>query len=154
MTLAWHALLAPWPEEERPVRALVAGESPEASRADSPIAGWTQLTLERSAGSDGHRVTQLVLDADGRPISASDWVVRRVERDALVEHRHESIGGRIEPDGSFRGTRWRGVTIEGTDGEVVSQEMLPSKPSEGEADALLALVRDLVRRAGISIEAA
>jgi hypothetical protein len=82
------------------------------------IAGWEQLTVELSAGSPGLRHIVVVLDATGQPISASDTVLYRselpapreaAESSSSVEYDlyQESIGGRIENDESFRGTRWQ-----------------------------------------------
>src|SRR5262245_51127259 len=114
-TRPWHALLAPLPPDEIPRRQPVASPEILARPEGAAIAGWEQLTVDLSAGAAGLRVAMVVLDASGRPISASDAVLYSVEvgpgdgegSPRVVEHYHENIGGRFELDGSFRGTRWR-----------------------------------------------
>ena len=72
--------------------------------------------------SPGLRHVLVVLDATGQPISASDHVlywskVSRIDQNAdtvlgsalHAEFCQESIGGRFESDGTFRGTRWQTV---------------------------------------------
>ena len=74
------------------------------------IAGWTSVTLEFSAPGRGLRHLLVTLDETGRPISASDHVLFRAPNPAHptgpADMRQESIGGRLEADGTFRGTCW------------------------------------------------
>jgi hypothetical protein len=120
----WHALLAPLP-------------------AGAAILGWEHLVLDLSAGSEGVRVILVVLDSAGQPISASDMVLYR---SAGAEIRQESLGGRFEPDGTFRGTRWRTVGLEPPDGEESAWDSTPAEPSADDVSALRELVSELVRR--------
>lgn len=119
------------------------------------IAGWEQLVLELSAGAAGLRVVMVVLGDTGQPISASDMVLYRAEVGggrgaagacASVEIHQESVGGRLEPDGTFRGTRWRTVGLEPGDGEDPKWESMPSEPSVAEVAGLKALIAELLRR--------
>jgi hypothetical protein len=106
----WFALLGPLPDGIAPERKPVAAPGVPGAAPDSPIAGWESLTFDLSAPPFGLRAILVTLDADGTPISASDHVfIRDVdasESDQPVNVRHESVGGRIESDGSFRGTHW------------------------------------------------
>jgi len=104
----------------------------------------------------------VVLDGDGLPISASDMVLYGAasgEDDASsggsppVTY-HESIGGRLEPDGSFRGTRWSGVSVEGSDPDEPQIQSVPSEPTAEEVAALRLLVAEIVRRAPPSLNEA
>ena len=149
----WHELLAPLPADAVPRRQPIAApevlERPEAA----PIADWRQLVVELSAGSAGLRILLVVLDGTGRPISASDAVLRTETVSDLgdnasiaVRHVHENIGGRLEPNGTFRGTRWRTVSVD-TDGrEREIQQSTPSEPSSGDVERLKQLVDEIVRR--------
>jgi hypothetical protein len=117
------------------------------------IAGWEQLTVDLSAGAAGLRIAMVVLDAIGQPMSASDAVLYSVEVRAaagstprVVEHYHENIGGRFEPDGSFRGTRWRTLMAETGEEEPQHVESTRSEPSPADVAALKALVAELLRR--------
>ena len=151
----WHALLAPLPPEAIPRWQPVAPPDILATPEGAAIAGWEQLTVELSAGAAGLRVAMVVLDATGQPISASDTVLYRSEvpedRGAsdprpVVESYQESVGGRLETDGTFRGTRWRTVAVEIMDGEEPQLESTPSEPSMADVAGLKALVAELLRR--------
>lgn len=154
----WHALLAPIPPDVIPKRQPVASPEILAQPYGAAIAGWEQLTVELSAGSAGLRHVLVVLDATGQPISASDTVLYRSElpapREAAkssssveYEFYQESIGGRIENDGSFRGTRWRTQGIETDPDSESRMQSTPSEPSAEDAAGIQALVTELVRRA-------
>jgi hypothetical protein len=141
----WHALLAPLPAGAEP-RVTPVGP---AESQESPIAGWTSLALELSAGEAGLRLLQVTLDREGRPISASDHVLFRFPDESPrgpARIRQESIGGRLEPDGSFHGTVW---LVEGDEPPGESEpewEMTPRAPTSVEASLLLDLVTELMRR--------
>ena len=79
-----------------------------------------------------------------RPISASDMVFYRT---GPAEIRQESVGGRFEADGSFRGTRWLTAGPEPADDEPPDWESTPSEPSAADIAALRALVDEMLRRA-------
>ena len=153
-TRPWHALLAPLPPDAIPRQQPVASPEILARPEGAAIAGWEQLTIDLSAGAAGLRVVMVVLDATGQPISASDAVLYSVEVGAgeggssprIVEHYHESIGGRLESDGSFRGTHWRTLIAETAEGETQHLESTPSAPSPADVAALRALVAELLRR--------
>ncbi len=140
----WHVLLAPLPADAVPIRKPVGSPEILATPNGAAIAGWEQLTVDLSAGSAGLRVVLVVLDASDRPISASDAVLYRVEP---AQIRHDSIGGRIEPDGTFLGTCWRTEGPEPPNGEEPKWESTRSEPSPSQINALMALVAGMVRRA-------
>jgi hypothetical protein len=142
---SWHALFAPLPADAVPRRQPVAPPEVLATPAGAAIAGWEQLVLDLSAGGTAMRVVHVVLDGDGRPISASDMVFYRT---GPAEIRQESVGGRFEADGSFRGTRWLTAGPEPADDEPPDWESTPSEPSAADVAALRALVDEMLRRAG------
>lgn len=151
MSAAWHALLAPLPDDARPeVKPVLPPEL--AGRPESAaVAGWRTLSLHLSAGPEGLRHVMVTLDAGGRALSAGDTVVYRQAEGSQVRWRHESLGGRIEEDGAFWGTRWRSVstgTVESDETEILEQERF--EPSADDAARLKALVAELIRRAGSS----
>jgi hypothetical protein len=148
---SWHALLAPLPPGVVPrVSPLVpAGPSP----SPSPIAGWESLIVELSADAAGLRILQVLVDADGRPLSGSDHVLFRFPptthdsgHQSAVLMRQESIGGRFEPNGDFRGTCWLVTGPEPVDEEAPQWEMTPREPTPREVAALRMLVEEIVRR--------
>ena len=157
----WHALLAPLPDDATPVSQPVASPEVLATPEGAAIAGWMQLTVHLSAGAAGLRNVLVVLDAEGRAISANDTVLYRRERPAAdtptgpgsdggapeVEYLQESIGGRFGDDGGFLGTRWRSVTIERADEQAPRIESTPAEPARPEVEALRALVAEMLRRA-------
>jgi hypothetical protein len=113
------------------------------------IAGWESLVLDLSAGAAGLRILQVLLDAGGRPLSASDHVLFRsapAGGSGTVQIRQESIGGRFESDGEFRGTVWLISGPEPVDDEEPPWEMSPRAPTTGEVEALRQLVAEIVRR--------
>jgi hypothetical protein len=138
---SWLALFAPIPEDADLTRAP-AGEG-------DAIAGWEILSIHLSAGETGLRNVMVVVDGVGQPLSAQDWVMLRTPDGAGgVTSVHESVGGRLEPDGRFLGTRWRTVTFEppGSD-EVEQREAIPSPPGPEDIAAVHALVREILARA-------
>jgi hypothetical protein len=145
--LAWHALLGPLPARSAPrvspVRSPAIRGTPEAA----VVAGWETLVIELSAGSAGLRVLQVLRDAEGRLLSASDHVLFRFEAEGQpVQIRQESIGGRFESDGDFRGTFWLITGSEPVDEEEPRWELSPREPTKGEVEALRHLVAEIVRR--------
>lgn len=109
------------------------------------LKGWEQLTVELSAGAAGLRHVMVVLQ-DGAPISAGDWVLYSSGKP--VQFVHENMGGRIQPDGSFLGTRWRSVMVEvpGAE-EPETKETTRSEPTPEEIAALMALMKEVLARA-------
>jgi hypothetical protein len=153
---AWHRLLGPLPDATVPERQPVLPPEIAATPDGAALAGWERLTVHLSAPG-GLRIVLVTLDADGRLLAASDAVLYRrslgggpapadCDAPALVEQR--SIGGRFEPDGSFRGTRWDSTTIErgGEAGAEDGRQSTRSEPSEAEIAALRALVATMILR--------
>lgn len=147
----WLALLAPIPEDARPRRTPVATPGTPGAAPDSPIAGWTNVVFELSDMPLGTRLFMVTLDASGAPIAASDHIYLRdtgtldehTALDARLPMRQESLGGRIEADGSFKGTHW---TVEGieTDDEQPGWTHTPRAPTDAEVQRLLALVATIL----------
>jgi hypothetical protein len=146
----WHALLAPLPLESCPARKPIASAEVLATPQGTAIAGWTSVTLELSAPGRGLRHLLVTLDETGRPISASDHVLFTAPAAGNPAGRcvirQESIGGRLEADGSFRGTCWLTTGLAPEEGEEPDWDMRPRAPDEAEIDALKALVAELMRR--------
>ena len=151
----WHALLAPIPADAVLSRKPVASPEILATPHGSAIAGWEQLTIELSAGAAGLRHIMVVLDAAGLPISAGDTVLYQRSRVPLpdaseevgdTEFYQESVGGRIEQDGSFRGTRWRTVGVDKAGSDEPQLESTPSAPTEADVIGIKALVAEVMRR--------
>jgi hypothetical protein len=132
----WHALFAPLPEDAVVSRKPVVAALP----------GWESITVELSAGAAGLRHAMVTVDGSGTPISAGDWVLYCSGRP--VQYVHENVGGRIQPDGTFLGTRWRTIAVEVPGAEEPEmRETARSEPSDEDVAALMALVRELLRRA-------
>ena len=144
----WHALLAPLPDDSIPQREPVGSPEILATPEGESIVGWEQVRLDLSAGDLGLRIVVALLDAGGRLLSASDTVLfSRAGLDPSGPRwlRQESLGGRFEADGSFRGVRRLTEGPAPREGEA----MLPSEPCPATADEgslLRHLAEDLVRR--------
>ena len=158
-TKPWHALLAPLPEDVIVQRKPVAPPEVLSKPEGAAIAGWEQLTVELSAGIAGLRHVLVVLDATGQPISASDHVlywseVSKTDQNAdtssgsapHAEFYQESIGGRFETDGTFRGTRWQTVGEDYRDGSEPKMDSTPSEPSVADIAGIKALVAEIIKR--------
>lgn len=135
---AWHALLAPLPADARARRQPVAPLEVQASAAGAAIAGWEQVVVELSAGAAGSRIVLAVVDGRGQLLSASDLVIDRTDAPARV--RHESVGGRFAPDGTFHGTRWVSSGPEPAGGDPIDWESVATPPGARDGPALRALV--------------
>jgi hypothetical protein len=97
-----------------------------------------------------------VIDENGVPLSASDGVVYRREdnpdegsrESSRVHFRHETVGGRFEPDGRFAGRHWVLESTETMDRvDEASRRATNRDPTPGEINALKALVDEMMRRA-------
>jgi hypothetical protein len=143
----WHFLFAPLPDDAVPKRAPVAPAEILARPEGSAISGWEHLTLDLSAGGDGLRHVLVVLDETDRPISANDAVLyHETLPDGTKEIVQESVGGRLEADGRFLGTRWISRAPDPGDDEDAEWDMAKSEPSTEDVAALKALVAEMVRR--------
>jgi hypothetical protein len=154
--LDWHILLGPLPGGAVPTRQPVASPEVLASPTGWAVAGWEQLLLYLSAGAAGSRTSLVVLEANGTLLSASDGVLYRrglngspppEDCDAPVLIRTESVGGRFEPDGSFRGTRWRSVAQDPGGVDELEWESTRCEPSPADVEGLRRVVAELIRRA-------
>ena len=147
MSESWHTLLAAIPRDVRVNRRPVIPPHSTGVTA-TPVFDWETLTIELSDGNAGLRLVLLTLDGQGRPVSASDLVLYRSGlEDGRVEVRTESIGGRIEADGRFFGTRWTSIGYEtrATESDAGIQST-PSVPTDHDVDRLLTLVKDVQKR--------
>ena len=142
----WHALLAPLPDDAVVKRRPVAPPEITGKPEGAAIAGWEQLTVELSAAGRGMRHLLVVLDAQGTPISANDMVMYSAELGEDQVFFQENVGGRLEADGTFRGTRWRTLGVGGPKDEEARMDASPSQPSAAEVEALKALVAQILRR--------
>lgn len=148
---SWLALLAPLPADVVPERKPVATPEQIENGTAGPIAGWQSVMVHLSA-PEGSRNVLITVDASGTLLSGGDHVllIRSGSRNGVTTtiYEHESVGGRFEDDGSFRGTRWQTRTEQlaaaGDDeGETTS---VPSAPSEADVAALRRLVADVMAR--------
>ena len=150
---AWLALLAPLPRDVKPERKPVASAAQLANGTAGPIAGWQSISVNLSEPAYGLRHVQVTLDEHGQLLSGGDHVmfVREATPDGseatLTDH--ESVGGRFEQDGSFRGTHWA-TTLESQpdsdDGESVPRATASRAPSEEEVAALRQIIADVLTR--------
>ncbi len=147
MKAGWHALLAPLPDDAVVEKKPVLPPELEGKPGSEAIAQWQSLVVWLSAGESGSRNLLVTLDETGRPISAGDWVVYRTRGAGEDTWVHESIGGRLEPDGRFLGTRWHTVAVGPAESdEAETREQRKSDPSADEVAALKALVAEMLRR--------
>jgi hypothetical protein len=148
--LPWHALLAPLPPDARPTRKPIASPEILVSAEGSAIAGWTSVSLELGDPPRGLRHLLVTLDETGRPLSATDHVLFRLPRAGsgpeTWDMRQESIGGRLEADGTFRGTCWLVTGPEPEGDASPNWDMRSRPPEDAEIARLKALVADILRR--------
>lgn len=148
----WLALFAPLPDDAGVERKPVASAEQIAKGTAGPIAGWQKVTVNVSDPDRGLRHVQVTLDADGRLLSGSDHVmfIRETTPDgssALLTD-HESVGGRFETDGSFRGTHWLTTLENSADGETsTTRAAVHRAPTEVEVERLRRLIDEVLRRA-------
>jgi hypothetical protein len=118
------------------------------------VAGWEQLVLHLSAGAAGSRTILVVLDANGTLLSGSDAVFYHTgqsgapppTKESPARIRQETVGGRFEPDGSFRGTRWHSVALDRGGDRDPEWDSTPSQPSPDDVASLRLVVAELIRR--------
>jgi hypothetical protein len=150
----WLALLAPLPDDVKPGRKPVASAEQLEKGTAGPIAGWQSITVNLSEPKYGLRHVQITLDENGQLLAGGDHVMFVRETaphdDSIATLTdHESVGGRFERDGSFRGTYWK-TTLEspldgdGDEGVTRSAENRP--PSDDEIAALRRIIADVLSR--------
>jgi hypothetical protein len=147
---SWLRLFAPLPDGVVPERKPVASAEQIAAGTAGPIEGWQSVMVHLSAPA-GSRNILVTVDAAGKLLSAGDHVLFVSEglRDGVrtAVYNHESVGGRYEDDGSFRGTRWQTrteqVVASDDDGWTTS---VPSPPSDDDVVALNRIVADVLAR--------
>lgn len=148
MRPAWHALLAPFPDDARPVRQPVAPAALQGRPEVTAIEGWAQVSIDLSCPG-GLRHFLIVLDREGRPIAASDGVLESLppaDAGSPGRVRHESLGGRFEDDGTFRGTHWVSEAPDLGDEQEAPWESTRSEPTADQAERLRALVAEVLAR--------
>ena len=147
---SWLALFAPLPAAAIPQRKPVASAEQIAQGTDGPIAGWESVTLMVS-DPGGIRHVHITLDGSGQIIAGGDhaMIAREEIRDGVefTISDHESIGGRFEEDGSFRGTRWKTHTEGMAAADEASHTTSTSSvPTEEDIAALRRVVAEVMRR--------
>ena len=150
---AWLSLLSPLPSDSRIERVPVATAEQIASGTADAIAGWHSIRVHLSEPEFGLRFVLITLDQDDRLLSGGDHVMFVLETTpdgseaTLTEH--QSVGGRFEVDGSFRGTYWKSTseTPPGED-EGVPRSAEHRPPSEEEIAALRRIIDDVLGRLG------
>ena len=149
---AWLSLLAPLPHDVVPQRKPVASAQQLADGTAGPIAGWHSITVNLSEPDFGLRHVQITLDEQGQLLAGGDFVmfVRETTPDggeATVTD-HESIGGRFEEDGDFRGTHWKATleTSADDDESSVTRSAQHRRPSADEIAELKRIIDDLLNR--------
>ena len=150
----WLSLLVPLPLDVKPERKPVASAEQLLQGTAGPIAGWQSVTVNLSEPAYGLRHVQITLDEQGQLLAGGDHVmfVREATPDGseatLTDH--ESVGGRFEPDGSFRGTYWK-MTLESAPGgdeeSSVTRSAEHRQPSVDEVTALRRIIADVLSRA-------
>jgi len=136
----WHALFAPLPDD------AVVKRKPVGS--GDAIAGWESVSVDLSAGAEGLRHVMVTLDGSGTPIAAGDWVLYASEAAEGTTYVHENVGGRLEADGSFQGTRWHSVAFQKPDAEDAQiRESRHMPPTAEDVAAIKSLVNELLTKA-------
>ena len=118
---SWLSLLSPLPDNAVVEKKPVASADQLANHSAGPIAGWQCVTVHLSEPAYGLRHVLITLDEHEDLLAGSDHVmfVRAITPDGVITD-HESIGGRFEKDGSFRGTHWKTTLASSADDEESS----------------------------------
>jgi len=154
MIPAWLELLAPLPADVAPSRKPVASAEQLEQGTAGPIAGWQSISVNLCEPEYGLRHVLVTLDENGQLLSGGDHVMfvrETAPHDDCIATvtDHESVGGRFETDGSFRGTYWK-TTLEsspdGDDESSVTRSAEKRAPSEDEIIALRRIIADVLRR--------
>ena len=148
----WLSLLAPLPHDVVPQRKPVASAQQLADGTAGPIAGWQSITVNLSEPDFGLRHVQITLDEQGQLLAGGDFVmfVRETtpDGDEATVTDHESIGGRFEEDGDFRGTHWKATleTSADDDENSVTRSAQHRRPSPEEIAELRRIIDDVLNR--------
>ena len=151
----WLSLLVPLPPDVKPQRKPVASAEQIAQGTAGPIAGWQSITVNLSAPVYGLRHVQITLDERGQLLAGGDHVMFVRETNPLDDceatlTEHESVGGRFETDGSFRGTYWKTI-LESPPGDDNDKSVTRSAehrpPTADEVAALRRIIEDVLSRA-------
>jgi hypothetical protein len=150
---SWLSLLSPIPADAKPQRKPVASAEQLEKGTAGPIAGWVSVSLHLSEPKYGLRHILITLDENGQLLSGGDHVmfVRETTADDVATlTEHESVGGRFETDGSFRGTYWK-MMLEnapnGDDENSVARSRENRPPTTDEIDSLRRIIDDILTRA-------
>ena len=150
----WLALFAPVPAGAKPQRKPVASAEQIEKGTAGPIAGWQSISVSLSAPEFGLRHILISLDENGQLLSGGDHVMFVRETaphdDSIATLTdHESVGGRFETDGSFRGTRWTTTLESAPDGgeeSSVTRSAEKRSPTDDEVAALRRIIDDVLTR--------
>jgi hypothetical protein len=151
----WLNLLVPLPHDVKPERKPVASAEQLAAGTAGPIAGWQSITVYLSEPAYGLRHVLITLDERGQLLSGGDHVMFVRETNPADDSEatltdHESVGGRFEADGSFRGTHWK-TTLESGPGDANDESVTRSAehrpPTMDEVAALRRIIEDVLSRA-------
>ena len=154
MMPAWLELLAPLPADVAPSRKPVASAEQLEQGTAGPIAGWQSISVNLCEPEYGLRHVLVTLDENGQLLSGGDHVMfvrETAPHDDCIATvtDHESVGGRFETDGSFRGTYWK-TTLEsspdGDDESSVTRSAEKRAPSDDEVAALRRIIADVLKR--------
>lgn len=149
---SWLSLLSPLPDNAVVETKPVASADQVANNSAGPIAGWQSVTVNLSEPAYGLRHVLITLDEHGGLLSAGDHVmfVRGTTPGGLEATLtdHESIGGRFEKDGFFRGTHWKTTLESSADDEESSiRRSAEHRPPTGaEIAALRRVIDDVLKR--------
>ena len=149
---SWLSLLSPLPDNAVVEQKPVASADQLANNSAGPIAGWQSVTVNLSEPACGLRHVLITLDEHGDLIAGSDHVmfVRDTTPDGLESTLtdHESIGGRFEKDGSFRGTHWKTTLDSSADDEEssITRSAEHRPPTGAEIAALRRIIDEVLKR--------
>ena len=147
---SWLALLSPLPPDAAVEEKPVASAEQLAQGTAGPIAGWQSIIANLSAPGLGFRNVHVTVDEHGALLSGGDHVmlVREAAPSGEVTVAdHESIGGRFEEDGSFRGTHWiMRLESRGEDQDAETTSAVSRPPTEHEILMLRRIVDDMLSK--------
>ena len=156
-----QTLLSPLPDSAVLTRAPVASAEVLASAHGALLAGWEHITAEVPM-QESHRIAMVSVDGSGTLLTVNDHVTThgteqvRAGPVMVPAATIESVGGRVERDGTIRGTRWSSRVVDDPDAtpEEPSMESTPSALSESDVAGLRALAAELLKRGAAVARAA